>query len=333
MTRSQYWDEVRGFGMLVVIFAHALLYFDSLKFQHPMLWVFSTFEMVLFFYVSGYVAGLSTRTRGFVETVRHKAAALVVPYVIFAVIAWALFREWTFAHYFFNIGLWFLRILFFVFVLHAASQTLAGRLSRGTPSLRISLLCSAGAVLIGYSLSLIPNTMFFRTLGYFTLWFECGFYLSRLHTFNLSSRCPRYLTFFAVFLGFAALAVPLTMGSAALRRLCIPPMAVLGVLTVLSFVRVLDGEMIRPARWIGRFLAYTGRNSLAFYIVHVFVGHATGVLWPVAEGSRFAFTRSVGAFFDPTTHQFLLTVLMTAAWYLISMALIEAYHRIIKHFS
>ena len=257
--------------MLVVIYAHALNYLDGERFAHPIVQLFSTFEMPVFFVASGALLAMSGRMRDVWTTMTRKGRALLVPYVGATLVSWGCFVGGSLPDELLNGGFWFLRILFFVFVLHAATVG-KGTARRGVLFVRLAL-----ASALAWTLATAVPCRTFRQLGYFFFWFETAFWLVRLGGEGLKTRLsaisPRQLLGCCSFLFFVLLPVFFSVW----RRFAIPPMAFCGVFFVFALSAALLGSSWTRSRTC---VAFVGRHSLAFYVLHVLIGQATIRFWP-----------------------------------------------------
>lgn len=173
--RNNVIDAIKGFAILLVIIGH-LMQKSLADFDHNIIWRFIySFHMPLFFFVSGFLAFFTKKSQ--IDLVFNRFKSLIVPFFVWAVVYY-FFREQskqTFYYYMKNVivtpdlGLWFLWVLFFCYVLLVFIKSLSIKSYLGFLVVIVALFAST--ILIKenfFGINLISKQFPFFFLGFIT---------------------------------------------------------------------------------------------------------------------------------------------------------------------
>lgn len=279
--RLGYIDAMRGFCMYLVVYAHVVGYGYHIDGQGSFKSILVNFYLVLFFFISGFVAykeNVKWSFPLFVTSVKKKFVQLIIPSVVFC----ALFAWWDkhSVNAFFHIATswyWFTVLLFEFFLFFYFSLWI----SRHFSSLIQDLLIVSLAIvlyLIGFSHSVIERTrvgeVLFSYLG-MECWrdylFFCFGVLTRKHFFMFkgllaNSRFMAAVIILFFFMVFYADHIDFPLWKPV--RLIV--YGGVSILVIFAFFYKYQ-ESFAQGRMLGQSLQYIGRRTLDVYMIHYFL--------------------------------------------------------------
>lgn len=269
-SRIQYIDVAKGFCMLMIVASHVGL-------PNPWPGAYEV-RVVLFFVLSGY---FFSSNLGLLDFVKKKLHTIIIPFLFFWSISYALFyaglflypgfRDLTEANGFFdcftqkeyfNGPLWFLLALF-------NTQLLFYFIQKITKSniIRVGIIILMGVV--GYSLAFFEVDLPLNIDVAFTSvpFFAFGYYLRQLNILSRFNSIAQSLFFIAV-LYIIYLMNPLEIFMSVNRYGdSLPELYLIGF--ILSFAYILICKIIsEKTHYLNKFLAFVGYNSMYIMCVH-----------------------------------------------------------------
>lgn len=193
MKRNVALDMLRGLAMLIVIFGHSLQGAGNGDSSNPLHLFIQTFQMPLFFLISGFSAGYSSNTT-FFRSLKNKALRILVPYI-----AWVwlfYFAQIAVGHIGFSFSecfgrllwsdFWFLRKLLFVLLSFEVYRVLSANIVCRPVRILLSLSLPVGIL---FAAELLPGESY---LLYFAMYFWLGYLIhsvvpEKYLTFNINS--------------------------------------------------------------------------------------------------------------------------------------------------
>ncbi len=264
--RIGYIDAMRGFVMILVVYAHICNFCfgsSSMGFDE----IFFLFRMPCFFFISGWLFEFNAQS-SFWKVTRRKFMVLIVPTFIFLLLLAPppqFFSELGAV----KGGYWFTFVLFEFFILYMLTSRMFGRWN-----FMAALVISIGAFIYSryyHSLSssgLLPLNVL-RTMGFFSvvlwrhyLFFFIGTALCRhFETFLRFSN--HYLTVFVFIIGFIFISSTHHTTNLLMEYLRFYGGGLLGVLMVFTLFRQFYSTRFRV-------LEYVGSRTLDIYLLHYF---------------------------------------------------------------
>lgn len=296
--RIEYIDALRGFTMILVVFAHlegfCLLKggFDTLT---PLNSLFQSFRMPLFFFVSGFIAFKTAthwKPNEFFERVIKKAR-VIIPTLFFGLIYCYIYINKDFNFFITDAakgGYWFTMVLLEIFIIYYIVNLLFPLQKRKKTQLvdnwTITLIClSIILYLLKIPLKINPTL---RLIGDVTsLHYTCTFF----QFFSFGLLAARYSNVTTNILGhskFCALTIISFFSFYYIKTFFIVPhethnidywkltatiidslTGYLGILTVFGCFRKYQRALSSETK-VGRFLSFIGRRTLDIYLLHYF---------------------------------------------------------------
>ena len=162
--RDVFVDSVRGLGILLVVYFHAVQACNAMDSHNSLHLLVQTFQMPLFFLISGYCSNFNEPPKK--NSVLRSVKRLLIPYVIWEQIHFflsvAIGRcKYSFKNQLFSLftsGYWFVRILFFVFLIYYLFFFIRKKTLSKTGKIIVSTFVGGGAsCLMVFLLSRIPG--------------------------------------------------------------------------------------------------------------------------------------------------------------------------------
>lgn len=288
--RIHYIDALRGFTMVLVVFAHVLTFaFDM---NHSFISeLFVTFRMPMFFFISGYIAYKSIeRWNGeFVKNMlKKKAVVQIIPATVF----WLLFvvwmcqdgnTPWNLIKTRGFIGYWFTYTLLVFFVIYYLISAIANKMSsaKGERFLDVALivvsLCGIAAYIVLtaavradflYTFSILNACIYFQ---FFAFGILCKHHLSGFERmlskdWVLASTMTVFVAcLFVLFHASIAAHIPAIVGKLCLREF----VRYAGLIIVFAFFYH-HASFFNRDNWFVRTLLFVGRRTLDIYLLHFF---------------------------------------------------------------
>lgn len=278
--RIEYIDAMRGFTMILVVYSHIWTFCYHAYDTHSFANILSNFFLVLFFFISGFVAYKKDTSLSAVSTARilkNKFVQLIIPSVVFYVILCAQFYDLSFVRLVARGEYWFTVQLFLFYLFYVLSSKL---IRIGEHSISWDFVLLGVALLlycISYSHVLIERTQIganlFLYLGmkYWRYYvFFCLGILVRKHfsrfvklTDNGCIMAAFIILFFALI--FLADCINFPMWKP-IRMLVYGGVS---VVVIFTFFRRYEGSFTSTNKF-GYCIQYIGRRTLDVYMIHYF---------------------------------------------------------------
>lgn len=230
-------DFAKGLAIIVVVLGHVCQQVGGgTRALHE---IIQTFQMPLFMFLSGYCALYSLPIKKFDSYLLNKARCLLVPYLSWVMIMWgmslpniaAVFSGKVWLVLFKTIvtsGFWFLRILFYIFLLVALHELLLRKVQKKHRGIKIA--CSVGIILLSGILSVLPGC---GGLYKHYIFFLCGMLLHKLEDQNIVTKRMETLTLCGSFIAYGiCLLIMFQYKGSLLGQLADYAAAFLGILAV-----------------------------------------------------------------------------------------------------
>ena len=258
--RDAYVDVLRGIAIICVAFGHAIQKCNCMIPTDSVQSIIATFQMALFFAISGYVSCYSDAEP--LMVLKRRVFRLLVPYLSWVILLCAVQSKWgDLPHLILNSQFWFLRVLFLVSIVVTVSVAIGRKLLNANKK---SFLVGTG-VLVAILGCGVEYALGQRALTHYLVCYVMGilaFYLTRRQRewpfrimlkssvviFALQCICWRY--------------IPSGMVSA-WRHL----MALSGSLSM-CYCSCLICDSLAERNVLTRTLSLLGRESLSIYAVH-----------------------------------------------------------------
>lgn len=295
--RIQYIDALRGFTMILVVFAHVETFcFFKFGYETFIGRLFQSFRMPLFFFISGYIAYKKDRIWS-IKTCWHlarkKISIQVIPTLFFGLIYTYCYLRSDFSTFISDaskMGYWFTFVLLEMFLIY---YTLNGvsyvickkmRWPESTVVMILLVLTAVVCYLLKLPLKLIPlldtignYTSLHYTFNYF-VYFVFGVLFRSYYNFFLSLIDNKYfnaivILFFAAIFFFSSDLLINTNNRDTLIKVVITiletVLGFLGILIVFTFFRKNSASFDSSTK-LGVMLQYVGRRTLDVYLLHYF---------------------------------------------------------------
>ena len=121
--RIGYIDALRGFTMMLVVFAHVESFSFGIAYDKSMIGsVFITFRMPMFFFISGFIAfkAIKWNKEYYLKMLKKKSLVQIIPTLFFFTLFNILFQKGSIITFFTNGpgGFWFTIVLFYMFFIY-----------------------------------------------------------------------------------------------------------------------------------------------------------------------------------------------------------------------
>lgn len=177
----QIWaDNLKGFLILVVVLGHALqLSLGDDCFDNHLLNIICSFQMPVFFAVSGYFA-FPPRNRTIGKSIIRRTQQLLIPFFIWSLIQFVLDGEYTLVKL---VGIvlfpdgyfWFLWALFFIFLLFTFSEALSEKLKINISVVVISMCLFLAGIMVVFEIRYFG----FQFIAYYFLFYVIGYFFHK----------------------------------------------------------------------------------------------------------------------------------------------------------
>lgn len=295
--RIQYIDALRGFTMILVVFAHVEMFgFFNFGYETFVGKLFQSFRMPLFFFISGFIAYKNDRIwnrNTCWQLTKKKMQVQIIPALFFGLIYTYCYLHFDFNAFISNpskLGYWFTFVLLEMFLiyycLNGFSHFVCRRTRFSEPILTSVLLVLTAVILYLLKLPLktVPflevlgdYTSFHYTFNYF-MYFVFGV-LARQH-FELFGRFidNKYfsaiviLLFAIVFYSYYHLVIQVNSSNLLWKVIMTFLESItgfLGILIVYAFFKRYS-DSFENKTIIGNSLQYIGRRTLDIYLLHYF---------------------------------------------------------------
>lgn len=285
--RIEYIDALRGFTMILVVFAHIEV-FSIFEMQHTTFLgsIFQSFRMPLFFFISGYIAFKITPPNK--SLVLKKLRIQIIPATVFGLI----FCHGNISGYIFDTakaGYWFTYVLLEMFIIYYAISFIAHRYPNFTSKIfcYTTIIIAAILYILRLPLKLDPTL---NTLGSIT----CFHYtFSYFHFFVFGLLASKFKQYFEQMLDnkyiVATAIVLFTIGNYCLYHILRPKTedfsyniykiiyeivetgcAYTGIFFIYGFFRHY-ADSVKESTFIGSKLQYIGKRTLDIYLLHYFL--------------------------------------------------------------
>lgn len=290
--RIEYIDALRGFTMILVVFAHVETYMLEIEPNSTFVSsLFISFRMPLFFFISGYIAYKKDVQWDFAYYSRNIAKKLriqLIPTFFFGLLYTYLFSIGNFSDFVINyhkFGYWFTLCLLGMFVILYTSNLLCYIFRRGRKWLFLML---GGMMFLSYmyryfyethpTIVLVSDIFCLHQICVYLPFFIMGYIVSEykmlFHRF-LSNQI-NYAVIFILF--SVAFYVKYTLPTSIYERSVILLIyrvfqeyiiGILGICCIYNFFRIKSLFMSKKTK-IGELLQYIGKRTLDIYMLHYF---------------------------------------------------------------
>ncbi|MCQ2142560.1 MAG: acyltransferase family protein [Bacteroidales bacterium] len=292
--RIEYIDALRGFTMILVVFAHVETFgFFHFSYSSFIGQLFQSFRMPLFFFISGYIAykaGKIWDGKALGEGMLKKLKVQLVPTIFFGMIFTYVITGLTFS-VFINqpekLGYWFTIVLLEMFVIYYLVSYFC-HWSKNREAL-ISILLALIAILlfiVKVPFKTIPElnnigniTSLHYTFSYFQF-FVFGNIISRYKEKSEALLDNKYLSALAIILFFGVFAIKfklfnandeITIGSGKIISTLLSAICgYFGIIVTFNFFRKYE-SLFSQERAFGRNLQFVGRRTLDIYMLQYFL--------------------------------------------------------------
>lgn len=292
--RIEYIDALRGFTMLLVVFAHVeTVGFFGFSYSTFMGQLFQSFRMPLFFFISGFIAyrsGVVWNLSTYATNTLKKLKVQLIPTIVFGMI-----YTYPFIHSSLKVfismpekfGFWFTIALLEMFLVYYTINYLCHFTKHAQ---RNSALCAIAVAVIFFllrfpfktidSLAHFGNvTSLHYTFAYFQ-YFVFGNIAAMFkeqtmrvldNKYVIAAVLVLFVTLFCVYYHYFNANTPL-VGSMqkALAAVVYNAAGYMGIILVFNFFRI-HQDSVSLQTWLGRNLQYVGRRTLDIYMIHNFL--------------------------------------------------------------
>ncbi|NDP28338.1 MAG: acyltransferase family protein [Flavobacterium sp.] len=273
--RLLYIDRLRGFAIFLVVEGHIISYnvFNS---NHNVLFqIIYSFHMPFFFFLSGYVANLTTKidsVKSYFIYNKNKAISLLIP-----MISWPLIHCYFFTatkDFSFNMlsniiysevlnpGLWFLKMLFEVIVVYSVFFVFSSLINNKTKIfIDIAILFSIVLFFVGFSFFQNNNGIMTFLLNF--CFFMVGVFLSRYQILKKIVKNINLATMAAVLFMLIIGHYNFSEADTAIMK---GLKVIISLLAIVLFYNL--SQRVILDKKIDNYLCKSGRNSLVIYVTH-----------------------------------------------------------------
>lgn len=256
-------DVLRGIAICIVVAGHAL---QKVYGSYPVIdarWVILSFQMELFFGISGYVAHLG------ISGLKRKALRLMSPYALWIALSIAYgiytgkfdFSLPTLWRYIVVHEFWFLRELFLVSLIWAIGTELGGRFKKAYLGTPIPLVAS-GVMLLMVSMALFCQFLLGqRLLIWYLGCYTVGFAIKKICASNVRHKLVRNGV------GALALVFPLMLIYLSTIRDWFGGTYLIGLSAICCSVWI-SKAISQTDNQVRSWLSFCGKESLAIYALH-----------------------------------------------------------------
>lgn len=281
--RIEYLDALRGFTIFLVVFAHIWTFGYHVEDKpDTFATVLTNFFLVLFFFISGFVAYKKDRSWALPDAARllkNKAIQLLTPSIFFC----ALFCWWKgygidAALAPSNAGYWFTIHLFYFFVFYSLTNILMSKRLRGVKTDVLLLLVAFVIFAVSFSHVQIERTQIgadlFHYLGMkdwrFYVFFIVGV-LVRKH-FDSFVKLTEHKYGMAIFIlaFFAMVFYADHIDFPMWKPLNMLSYGILSILVIFTFFRKYQASFMSTTK-LGYAMQYIGRRTMDIYMIHYFI--------------------------------------------------------------
>lgn len=283
--RIQYIDALRGFTMILVVFAHV----ETFTFQLEDTFLgnlFISFRMPLFFFISGFIGYKSVDywNRGnCLKQIKRKIVALIIPAIVIGLLYTYLYVKQDFQYFVsspFKSGYWFTLVLFQMYLLYYLVARVSNTILCKYDCDFFLMFLGVGLIIVFVSYeflsarcnSCLNYTSFNLTAKYF-VYFAFGLVCRRYYSlFEKIINNKMIYTIILLFFTFLYCLYQLGGGiwESSLVLLLQLILGFLGILLVFSiFFHYQDSFSNRS--FSGKCIQYIGRHTLDIYLLHYFL--------------------------------------------------------------
>lgn len=295
--RIQYIDALRGFTMILVVFAHVETFgFFNFGYETFVGRLFQAFRMPLFFFISGFIAYKKDRIwsrETCLQLAKKKALIQVIPALFFGLIYTYCSLHSDFSTFISDpskLGYWFTFVLLEMFLIYYTLSGVSFAISRKirwhetTVTVIVLVLSAIVCYLLKLPLKLIPlldtignYTSLHYTFNYF-IYFVFGVLFRQYFSFFLKLLDNKYFTaivillFAAIFFFSSDLLIHNNGGNIIIKvaiTILETILGFLGILIVFTFFRKYSSSFESSTK-LGGILQYIGKRTLDIYLLHYF---------------------------------------------------------------
>ena len=279
--RIEYIDALRGFTMYLVVYSHIWTFGYHTDTRNSFAHILTNFFLVLFFFISGFVAYKREFYWTFNNTIcllKTKAIQLLCPTIFFC----SLFCWWggygidsAFSPS--NAGYWFTLHLFYFYVFYSITNLISSRI-KGIKFEFILLLIALLIYGISYSHEIIERTQFGADLFYYLgmknwryyLFFCLGVFVRKnFNTFVKTTDQSWWMALFILgFFGMIFYADNITIPMWKPLNMII--YGGLSVVIIFTFFRKYENAFLNTSR-LGYVMQYIGKRTMDIYMIHYFL--------------------------------------------------------------
>jgi len=292
--RIEYIDALRGFTMILVVFAHVETFgFFQFSYSSFLGQLFQSFRMPLFFFISGYIAYKADKIwdgRALGEGLLKKLKVQLVPTFFFGILYTYLIARSSPAEFFGQaekFGYWFTIALLEMFIIYYAVCFLCHKAKQRECLISLSLAAAAAIAFAARlpfktipALDSIGNiTSIHYTLNYFHF-FVFGNIAARYRSEAEKLMDNKYFSAAAILIFCVAFGLKFKLFNAnvvletgrdkIISSLLAAISGYSGITVVYSFFRKYE-SLFSKERTLGRKLQFIGRRTLDIYMIHYFL--------------------------------------------------------------
>ena len=295
--RIQYIDALRGFTMILVVFAHVETFgFFSFGYETIVGRLFQSFRMPLFFFISGYIAYKKDRIwsrETCLQLAKKKILIQVIPALFFGLIYTYCYLHSDFSAFISDaskMGYWFTFVLLEMFLIYYTLSSVSFAISKTIrwPESTVALILLVSSAVVCYLLKLpLKLIPFLDTIGNYTslhytfkyfVYFVLGVLFRQYSNFFLRLIDNKYFTaiiivlFATIFFFSSDLLKNLNDGNTLIKVIITfldTILGFLGVIIVFTFFRKYS-DSFESSTKLGGVLQYVGRRTLDIYLLHYF---------------------------------------------------------------
>lgn len=284
--RLEYIDALRGFTMILVVFAHVEIFsFFSFSYETYLGSFFQSFRMPLFFFISGFVANLSLERRTFSinNEICKKIRILLIPTFFWGII-YTCFCLQKNIEFFYNdaakAGYWYMLVSFQIFLCYF----LCLRFAREEKKREKVLVCMALLFLIfklplkHYEIlcelgNLTSIHYTFEYFHYFVFGLLASKYREKYHLYiEKKWIITIVIVLFCIcfYLKSTIVLVDVSVSNILLKFMLKFALGYMGIIWIYKIARKSE-KYVSINTKIGKFLNYIGKRTLDIYVLHYFL--------------------------------------------------------------